>query len=111
MPSIDFRQLRATVKIAAVLELLGFVVVVRTGDQIRGDCPLHVSTNAGKSRSFSAHLSRNTFPCIKCGASDNQLDLWAKATKLTVYEAAMNLCARLNKKPPSRATRTEKRNP
>ena len=111
MPSIDFRQLRATVTIAEVLELLGLVATVRTGDQVRGVCPLHVSANAGKSRSFSVNLSRKTFQCFKCGATGNQLDLWAKATKLSIDEAARNLCDRLNKKPPLLATGSEKRNP
>ena len=43
MPGIDFRQLRANVSMAEVLELLGFVVLERKGDQVRGECPLNVS--------------------------------------------------------------------
>ena len=111
MPGIDFRQLRAEVTMAEVLELLGFAIVTRSGDQVRGACPLHERTKAGKHRVFSANLARNTFQCFKCGACGNHLDLWAKATKKPIYAAALDLCARLNKEPPALSTETEKRNP
>jgi len=111
MPGIDFRQLRADVTMAQVLELLGFVVAERSGDQVRGECPLHEPSERGKHRSFSANLGRNMFRCFKCGASGNHLDLWARATTKPVYEAALELCTRLNKEPPLVANRTEKRNP
>ena len=112
MPGIDFRQLRAQVTMAEVLELLGFAVVRRTGDQVRGTCPLHAPSETGKHHTFSAHLGRHTFQCFQCGASGNHLDLWAKATKKPVYEAALDLCARLNKETPwLLPTGSEKRNP
>lgn len=41
MPGIDYRQLRADITMAEVLELLGFVVVERRGHQVRGQCPFH----------------------------------------------------------------------
>jgi hypothetical protein len=110
MPGIDFRQVRANVCMAEVLELLGFVILERSGDQVRGECPLHEASQAGKHRSFSAHLSRGIFRCFKCGASGNPLDLWAKATKQSTYEAALDLCARLNKETPWLSSETEKRN-
>jgi DNA primase len=100
MPGIDFRQLRANVSMAE-----------RKGDQVLGECPLHEPSEAGKHRSFSAHLSRNRFRCFKCGASGNHLDLWTKASKKSVYEAALDLCTRLNKEAPRLAKGTEKRNP
>ena len=111
MPGIDFRQLRADVTMAQVLELLGFVVVERLGDQVRGECPLHEPSERGKHRTFSAHLGRHMFRCFKCGASGNHLDLWARASKKPVYHAALDLCTRLNKEPPRLAKPTEKRNP
>ena len=51
------------------------------------------------------------FRCFKCGASGNQLDLWAKASKKPVYEAAPDLCNRLNKEVPRLVKPTEKWNP
>ena len=111
MPGIDFRQLRADVTMAQVLELLEFVVLERSGDQVRGEGPLHERSERGKHRTFSAHLGRHMFRCFKCGASGNHLDLLARASKKPVYEAALDLCTRLNKEPPQLAKPTEKRNP
>jgi len=111
MPGIDCRQLRADVSMAEVLQLLGVDILTRSGDQVRGPCPLHERSEYGKHRSFSANLAGNTFQCFKCGASGNHLDLWAKATKKSIYEAALDLCERLNKEPPWLTSGTEKRNP
>ena len=57
MPGINFRQVRANIAMAEVLELLGFVILERSGQQVRGDCPLHKASQAGKHRSFPAHLT------------------------------------------------------
>ena len=111
MPAINFGELRASVSMQEVLNLLGFVPLSRFGDQVRGRCPLHSSSSNGKSRYFSAHLTGNKFQCFKCGAAGNHLDLWAKATKQTVYTAALDLCQRLGREIPCLSTATEKRNP
>jgi DNA primase len=107
---IDFRQLRANITMAEVLELLGFVVRERRGDQVRGACPLHEPSEGGKHRSFSAHLGRNMFRCFKCQAAGNHLDLWVKASKKPIGEAAVDLCARLHQEVPylNQATATRK---
>jgi len=93
-PAIDFAAVRAAVSIAAVLHLLGCPVHAR-GSQHRGPCPLHGSTS-GTSRCFSAHLDQHVFHCFKCGRHGNALDLWAAATQQTPYDAASDLCRRLN---------------
>src|ERR1041384_4615966 len=110
MPAIDFRRLRADVSMTQVLDLLGFVVAERSGPQVRGECPLHEASERGKHRSFSAHLAGKKFQCFKCGASGNHLDLWDKVTKQPLYEAALDLCVRLNIDPPPLGAATEKRN-
>jgi DNA primase len=56
---------------------------------------LHGST-AGTSRCFSVHLTDQIFHCFKCGRSGNALDLWTQATRQTPYDAAIDLCQRLN---------------
>jgi hypothetical protein len=94
-PAIDFPAVRNMLSIAAVLQLLGCPASSTRGSQQRGPCPLHGSTH-GTSRCFSAHLDRNLFHCFKCGCSGNALDLWAKATQQTPYDAALDLCRRLN---------------
>jgi hypothetical protein len=50
-------------------------------------------------------------PIFKRGAAGNHLDLWAKATKQSICEAALDLCARLGKETPRLSVATEKRNP
>lgn len=103
MPSIDFAQLKASVPILAVLELLGFVPVARHGDQVRGPCPLHGASSPA-SRAFSANLQKNTFQCFRCKAAGNQLDLWAAAQNLPIYNAAQDLCQRLGMSVPTKPT-------
>jgi len=107
MPAIDFRQLRADITMAEVLDLLGFVVVERRGDEVRGRCPFHEPSPRGKHRSFSANLRKNLFHCFKCQAAGNQLDLWARTSQQPVHAAALDLCARLHKEVPQ----LEKRRP
>ena len=93
-PALDFAAVRAAISMASVLDLLGFVAH-SGGVQQRGPCPLHGSTS-GTSRVFSAHLTKHTFHCFKCQRSGNALELWAAARQLNVYDAALELCQRLN---------------
>lgn len=95
MPGVDFQAVRSMVSMAQVVELLGFVPQDCSGDQQRGPCPVHGSMSP-KSRSFSVNLAKSTFQCFKCGVSGNQLDLWAAHTKSSVFEAALDLCDKLN---------------
>jgi len=94
-PAIDFAAVRAAVTLAAVLGLLGFQPRTSRGGHQRGPCPLHGSTS-GTSRCFSANLNDQMFHCFKCGRSGNALDLWAQAQRLPLYDAAVDLCQRLN---------------
>ena len=94
MPGVDFDIVRASIPIAQVLELVGFVALARTGNQLRGSCPLHRSTSTN-SRTFSVNLDTNRYQCFKCKAAGGQLELWAAFQGITVYEAAIELCNRL----------------
>ena len=94
-PAIDFDAVRAAVTMAAVLQLLGFQAGSTHGAQQRGPCPLHGST-AGTSRCFAVNTSDQIFHCFKCGRSGNALDLWAQAKQLAPYDAAVDLCQRIN---------------
>lgn len=99
--AIDFRSLRELVRMEDVLCLLEFRAVARHGDQLRGPCPVHRSTNE-TSRSFSVNPSKGVYRCFSpcCGSKGNQLDLYAAATKLPLLEAAHELCNRLGLPPP-----------
>ena len=99
MPGIRFAEVRARVALADVLGLLGFVPCESSGDQVRGPCPVHHSISPS-SRSFSANLKLHIYRCFKCGSSGNQLDLYASATGLSLFEAAVALCEQLHREVP-----------
>jgi putative transposase len=94
-PAIDFAAVRAAITIAQVLALLGFVPRSDRAGQQRGPCPLHGSTH-GTACCFSVNTQAHTFHCFKCGRCGNALDLWAAANRLSIYDAAVDLCQRLN---------------
>jgi DNA primase len=99
MPGVDFRAVRARVSMTEVLELLGFVGQESQAGQLRGRCPVHGSTTPS-SRCFSVNPRKNAFHCFKCGASGNQLDLWAAVTQQSVHAAAVDLCIKLHRDVP-----------
>jgi DNA primase len=101
MPPIDLRQARADLRLADVLELLGWTARARVGLQVRGPCPVHRSSSR-QSRSFSAHLGRNIWPCFACGAAGNALDLWVQVTRQPRYPAVLELYRRLGRVVPWR---------
>lgn len=71
---IDFRELRALISMAEVLELMGFQAREASGQQRRGPCLLHGSDES--SRVFSVNLAKNAL------------------------QAALDLCQRLNREIP-----------
>jgi putative transposase len=98
-PAIDFAGVRAAITIAQVLALLGFTPRSHNAGQQRGACPLHGSTS-GTARCFSVNTNAHTFHCFKCNRSGNALELWAVANRLSIYDAALDLCQRFNIAPP-----------
>ena len=102
-PAIDFAAVRDAITIAQVLMLLGFTPRSDHAGQQRGTCPLHGGAN-GTARCFSVNTKAHTFHCFKCGKSGNALDLWATANRLSIYDAAIDLCQRLNVPLPTLAT-------
>ena len=105
MPGIDLALLRRQVPLAQVLEVIGFRALTRAGPQVRGACPIHGSRSR-RSRSFAAHLERHCWYCFKCNAGGDALDLYVAVTKLPLYEAALELCARLGVAVPRRPSRS-----
>ena len=87
--------MRAAITMAQVLALLGFVPRSDYAGQQRGPCPLHGSTH-GTACCFSVNTNAHTFHCFKCNRSGNALDLWAAANGLSIYDAVLDLCQRLN---------------
>jgi len=94
MPGVDFNVLRDEISMEDVLQQLGFQTTDRAGDQLHGPCPVHGSTSPG-SRSLSVNLAKGRYYCHKCHSRGNQLELWAAVYKLSLYEAAVDLCRAL----------------
>lgn len=91
---IDFAAVRRLITMTAVLQLLQFQPRSVRDAQQRGPCPVHGSKSP-TSTCFSVQLDEQIFHCFKCGRSGNALDLWAAATRQPPYEAALDLCQRL----------------
>ena len=112
MPLLDLRPARADLRRAEVLELLGWTARARVGAPVRGPCPVQGSRSP-TSRSFSAQLDKNLWPCFRCGASGNALDLWAQATRQERYPAVLELYRRRGRAvpwlPAAQTTRTTQR--
>lgn len=100
MPGVDYQAIRAAVTMTQVLDLISFEATERLGEQLRGPCPIH-GPSSESSRSFSANVAKNAFRCFRCGASGNQLDLWAAVSKMKLHAATIALCERLGIDVPS----------
>jgi len=99
MPLIDFRAARSEIRLAEVLELLGWRFRERRGEQVRGPCPVHGSQSA-TSRSFSAHLGKGAWRCFACEACGNAVGLWMKVKGLELYPAVLELYRQLGRDVP-----------
>jgi DNA primase len=105
MPGIDYHQVRSQIRLAEVLELIGYRPRRVNGQQWRGPCPLH-GTKSPTSRSFAVHVGQNVFHCFRCGSAGNALDFWAAWTRQNLHAAVLDLCQRLGQDVPWLAART-----
>jgi DNA primase len=101
MPGVDFNRVRTEITMEQVLSLLGFQPSQRSGAQWYGSCPLHEPLSEHhRRRSFSVNVAIGRYSCHRCHSHGNQLELWAAATKLPLYQAAVDLCRRLGRDVP-----------
>ena len=94
MPGVDFEVLRKRISMADVLRLLEFQACSRRGDQLRGPCQVHGSSNP-QSRSFSANLRLGRYHCFRCGSPGNALELWSAVRGISIWASAIELCKSL----------------
>jgi DNA primase len=87
---VDFNLIKTAVTMEMLIVQYGITSLVRTGDELRGVCPIH----EGKSkREFAVNLTKNTFCCFApvCKARGNVLDFVSKMERCTVKDAALKL--------------------
>ena len=99
MPGIDFDRLRTEVPMQEVLRLLRFEPSRCRGDQWYGHCPLPACRQCGGTP-LSVNVAIGRYHCHRCHAHGHQLELWSAATGLTLYPAAIDLCAALGREVP-----------
>src|SRR3989304_1427949 len=91
VPGVDFNRLRHEITMEQVLNLLDFEPLTRSGPQWYGCCPVHLSASR-RSRAFSVNVNTRRYYCHKCQTHGNQLELWAAAKQLPLYQATIDLC-------------------
>ncbi len=102
--SIDYRNLRARLRIEDVLRWMSWEPGSSCGVQLRGRCPFCSEVpSRSVHRSFSVNTERNIYRCFRCQQSGNAIDLWSNYRQLSLYQAAQELEARLspNTQPPN----------
>ena len=99
MPGVDFDRLRTEITMQQVLQLLGFEPVRCRGDQWYGRCPLHDCPPARRP-TFSVNVPMGRYYCHRCHRHGHQIELWAAATGLRLYPAAIDLCTALGREVP-----------
>lgn len=99
MPGVDFHRLRSEVTMEQVLSLLAFVPRKRSAAQWYGCCPLP-ECRTRPARSFSVNVALGRYFCHRCRSRGNPIELWAAATNLSLYQAAIDLCQRLGRDVP-----------
>lgn len=92
MPGVDFEVLRKQVSMGDVLRLLEYQPCSRRGDQRRGPCPVHGSSNPG-SRSFSVNVKLSRYHCFGCGSQGNALELWSAVHGISMWVSAIENAA------------------
>lgn len=99
MPGVDFQVLRQEITMEQVLSQLGFQPKNKSGSQWRGVCPIHETTSE-RGPTFSVNVDTARYQCHKCQSKGNQIELWAAVKRLSIYDAAVDLCKALGRDVP-----------
>ena len=89
MPTIDFAAVKQQITIHQVLNLIGWEATLIKQGERRGPCPL--CSSHSNSRVFQ--VKGDWWHCYgKCKRGGDQLELYASATSLPLYDATKALC-------------------
>jgi len=90
---VDFRAVKQAVTLRMALDHYGVNWLRKSGDELRGKCPIHRGEG---DRTFHANLTKNAFNCFSCHARGNVLDLVAAMEQCSVRDAALKLAKWFN---------------
>jgi CHC2-type zinc finger protein/uncharacterized protein DUF1653 len=88
---VDFKKVKEGVDIQMVLDHYGVKGLAKSGQELRGPCPVHKGSQ--RSKNFTVNVSKNAFKCFSsdCGARGNVLDFVAAMERCSVRDAALKL--------------------
>src|SRR5713101_3679285 len=88
---VDFKKIKEAVDMQMVLDHYGINGLSKSGDELRGPCPIHKGSK--RSKNFTVNVRKNAFKCFSegCGARGNVLDFVAAMENCSVREAALKL--------------------
>jgi DNA primase len=88
---VDFKAVKAAVTMQMVLDRFGTKNLTKSGDELRGPCPIHKGSKGNKN--FTVNIRKNAFKCFSesCGARGNVLDFVAAMENCSVRDAALKL--------------------
>ena len=71
---VDFKAVKDAVDIQMVLDHYGVKGLAKSGDELRGACPIH--KGSPRSKNFTVNIRKNAFNCFSkdCKARGNVLD-------------------------------------
>jgi DNA primase len=85
---VDFKLVKDTVTIQMVIDHYNITGLKKSGNELRGACPLH--KGEGK-RTFHVNTIKSVFNCFSCSKRGNVLDFVAAMEQCSVRDAAVKL--------------------
>ena len=87
---VDFKKVKEAVDMQMVLDHYGVNSLTKSGEELRGPCPIHKGSQ--RSKNFTVNLRKNVFKCFSKGCiSGNVLDFVAAMEQCSVRDAALKL--------------------
>jgi CHC2 zinc finger/Protein of unknown function (DUF1653) len=88
---VDFKVIKKAVDMQMVLDRYGIKGLTKSGDELRGPCPIHKGSQ--RSKDFTVNVRKNAFKCFHsgCEARGNVLDFVAAMENCSVRDAALKL--------------------
>lgn len=85
---VDFKAVKSAVSMKAVLGHYGVNWLRKSGQELRGRCPIHQGEGQD---TFHVNIAKNAFQCFSCKARGNVLDFVAAMENCSVRDAAVKL--------------------